>query len=68
MKTIEFDDAVGMRIHLNELRSAFDAAMRQEVITANIKHLYKQIKELESCLAVIEWDAPTYQLTDLSAV
>jgi hypothetical protein len=50
-------DAIAMRIHLNELRTQFDTAMRNGETFANLKKVYMEIKELECHLKVIEWEA-----------
>jgi hypothetical protein len=50
-------DATAMRLHLNELKSHFDTAMRNGEVFANLKKVYMEIKELECHLKVIEWEA-----------
>ena len=49
-------DVTAMRIHLNELRSKFDQAMRDGESLTAIKEIHLQIKELESCIKVLEWN------------
>jgi hypothetical protein len=49
-------DVTAMRIHLNELRSRFDQAMREGESFSIMKDLHLQIKELESCIKVLEWE------------
>lgn len=49
-------DVTAMRIHLNELRSTFDQAMRDGNSFAMMKEIHLQIKELESCINVLEWN------------
>jgi hypothetical protein len=48
-------DVVSMRIHLNELRSKFDQAIREGESFITMKEMHLQIKELESCIKVLEW-------------
>jgi hypothetical protein len=57
-------DATAMRIHLNELKSQFDNAMRDGEVFANLKKVYMEIKELECCLKVIEWQQVDRGRTD----
>jgi len=58
-------DVTAMRIHLNELKSKFDQAMRDGESFTTMKEIHLQIKELESCLKVLEWNgAQTFNLTD----
>lgn len=49
-------DVIAMKIHLNELRSKFDLAMREGESFARMKEIHQQIKELESCIQVLEWN------------
>jgi hypothetical protein len=49
-------DVTAMRIHLNELRSRFDQAMRDGETFITMKEIHMQIKELESCIKVLEWN------------
>ena len=49
-------DVTTMRIHLNELRSRFDQAMRDGESFTMMKEIHMQIKELESCIKVLEWN------------
>lgn len=51
-------DVTTMKIHLNELRSRFDQAMREGEAFSSMKEMHLQIKELESCIKVLEWSAP----------
>ncbi|MBL7698847.1 MAG: hypothetical protein JNK79_11835 [Chitinophagaceae bacterium] len=51
-------DVTTMKIHLNELRSKFDQAMREGESFSTMKEMHLQIKELESCIKVLEWSAP----------
>lgn len=55
--TTETVDVISVRIHLNELKTQFDNAMRDGDEFANLKKIYMEIKELECHLKVIEWDA-----------
>ena len=48
-------DVTAMRIHLNELRSRFDQVVRDGESFTTMKELHMQIKELESCIKVLEW-------------
>jgi hypothetical protein len=50
-------DVTAMRIHLNELRSRLDQAMRDGESFPIMKQIHLQIKELESCINVLEWSA-----------
>jgi hypothetical protein len=50
-------DVTAIRIHLNELRSQFDDAMRHGEVFGTVKDTYLQIKELECHLKAMEWDA-----------
>ena len=52
-------DVTAMRIHLNELRSRFDQAMREGESFSVMKDIHLQIKELESCIKVLEWQGGT---------
>lgn len=54
-------DVTTMRIHLNELRSRFDQAMREGEEFSRMKEMHLQIKELESCIKVLEWSAPIHR-------
>ena len=51
-------DVTTMKIHLNELRSRFDQAIREGESFSRMKEMHLQIKELESCINVLEWSAP----------
>lgn len=51
-------DVTTMKIHLNELRSRFDQAIREGESFSRMKEMHLQIKELESCIKVLEWSAP----------
>jgi len=55
--TTETVDVISIRIHLNELKTQFDNAMRDGDEFATLKKIYMEIKELECHLKVIEWDA-----------
>jgi hypothetical protein len=48
-------DVTAMRIHLNELKTKFDQAMRDGESFTTMKEIHLQIKELESCIKVLEW-------------
>ena len=50
------NDVTTMRIHLNELRSRFDQAVREGASFTMMKEIHLQIKELESCIKVLEWN------------
>lgn len=52
-------DVTAMRIHLNELRSRFDQAMREGESFTTMKEIHLQIRELESCIKVLEWNGIT---------
>ena len=54
-------DVTTMKIHLNELRSRFDQAIREGESFSTMKQMHLQIKELESCIKVLEWSAPMGQ-------
>ena len=49
-------DVTVMRIHLNELRSKFEQAMRDGESFTKMKEIHLQIKELESSIKVLEWN------------
>ena len=49
-------DVTAMRIHLNELRSKFEQAMRDGESFTRMKEIHLQIKELESSIKVLEWN------------
>jgi hypothetical protein len=49
-------DVTALRIHLNELRSRFDQAMREGESFTTMKEIHLQIRELESCIKVLEWN------------
>lgn len=49
-------DVTAMRIHLNELRSKFEQAMRDGESFTMMKEMHLQIKELESSIKVLEWN------------
>lgn len=53
-------DVTAMRIHLNELRSRFDLAMREGESFSVMKDIHLQIKELESCIKVLEWNGDSF--------
>ena len=55
--TVETVDTISIRIHLNELKTQFDNAMRDGDEFTNLKKIYMEIKELECHLNVMEWDA-----------
>ena len=50
------NDVTAMRIHLNELRSRLDQAVRDGESFTMMKEIHLQIKELESCIKVLEWN------------
>ena len=50
-------DSISIRIHLNELKTEFDMAMRDGEEFATLKKIYMEIKELECHLKVMEWHA-----------
>ena len=50
-------DVTAMRIHLNELRTRFDQAIRDGESFIIMKDIHSQIKELESCIKVLEWNS-----------
>ncbi|RYG46199.1 MAG: hypothetical protein EOO01_16570 [Chitinophagaceae bacterium] len=52
-------DVTTMKIHLNELRSSFDSAMREGELFSKMKEMHLQIKQLESNIKVLEWNAPS---------
>jgi hypothetical protein len=54
--TIE-NDIITIRIQLNELRSRFDRAMRENETFNNLKSLHLRIKEMECYLNAMEWHA-----------
>lgn len=54
-------DVTAMRIHLNELQSRFDQAIREGESFVMMKEIHLQIKELESCIKVLEWNGTPYQ-------
>jgi hypothetical protein len=60
MFTHSTQDVTAMRIHLNELKSSFDRFMNEGVIFEKIKSVYLEIKELESQIAVLDWETPNY--------
>ena len=49
-------DVSAMRIHLNELRSRFDEAVRDGESFTMMKEIHLHIKELESCIKELEWN------------
>jgi hypothetical protein len=49
-------DITTINIQLNELRSRFDQAMRENDESVNLKETYLQIKELECYLNALQWD------------
>ncbi|HUQ64856.1 MAG TPA: hypothetical protein VM101_01790 [Flavitalea sp.] len=49
-------DVTAMRIHLNELKSRLDQAIRDGESFFTMKEIHLQIKELESCINVLEWN------------
>ena len=51
-------DVSAMHIHLNELRSRLDQAIRDGDSFTMMKEVHLQIKELESCIKVLEWNVP----------
>jgi hypothetical protein len=55
--TTENVDVITIRIHLNELKTQFDNAMREGEEFAALKKMYMEIKELECYLNVLEWQA-----------
>ncbi len=57
MQTDIKTDITSISIELNELKSAFDRAMRQGDSFANLKKVYMKIKELTCHLQALEWDA-----------
>jgi uncharacterized protein YxjI len=50
-------DVTAIRIHLNELKTRFDQAMRNGEEFAVLKKIYMEIKELEYHLKILEWEA-----------
>jgi hypothetical protein len=53
-------DVTAMRIHLNELRSRFDHAIREGESFTEMKEMHQQIRELESCIKVLEWNGSPF--------
>ena len=53
-------DITSLSIELNELKSAFDRAMRQGDSFANLKRVYMKIKELTCHLQALEWDSKRF--------
>ena len=53
-------DVTAMRIHLNELRTRFDQAIRDGESFKTMKEIHLQIKELESCIKVLEWNSGSF--------
>ena len=49
-------DTSALRIHLNELKSEFDKTMREGASFSIVKSIYKEIKELEWQLKVLDWE------------
>jgi hypothetical protein len=49
-------DSSALRIHLNELKSEFDNAMRNGEDFSKVKTMYQAIKEVEWHLRVMEWE------------
>lgn len=49
-------DTSALRIHLNELKSEFDKAMRDGEEFSKVKILHKAIKEVEWHLKMLEWE------------
>lgn len=50
-------DVVAMRVHLHELKSAFDTAINNGGVFQDIKKIYMHIKELECRLNVMDWQS-----------
>ena len=61
MQTDIKTDITSISIELNELKSAFDRAMRQGDSFANLKKVYMKIKELTCHLQALEWDSKKFQ-------
>lgn len=52
---IDYTDITAINIQLNELRSKFDLAMREEHDFQDLREIYLQIKELECYLNALNW-------------
>jgi hypothetical protein len=52
-------DISSLRIHLNELKSSFDKAMREGGDLANLQRMHMEIKELEWHIKVLDWEMNT---------
>lgn len=53
---IDHTDITAINIQLNELRSKFDLAMREEHEFQDLRETYLQMKELECYLNALSWD------------
>jgi len=51
------NDITSLSIELNELKSAFDRAMREGDTFMNLKTVYSKIKELTCHLQALGWDS-----------
>lgn len=49
------DDVTAISIQLNELRSKFDLAMREEHDIMELRETYQQMKELECHIKALHW-------------
>lgn len=54
------NDITSLSIELNELKSAFDRAMREGDTFANLKKVYTKIKELTCHLQTLGWDSQRF--------
>jgi hypothetical protein len=53
---IDTTDLTSINIQLNELRSRFDQAMRENDESIDIRETYLHIKELECYVKALQWD------------
>lgn len=54
-------DLTSINIQLNELRSRFDQAMRENDETIDLRDTYLQIKQLECYVNALQWDPEHHQ-------
>lgn len=52
---INNNDVTAINIQLNELRSKFDLAMREEHDILELRETYLQMKELECHIKALQW-------------
>ena len=63
---ISLSDVTAINIQLNELRSKFDQAMREEHDFTELKETYLQMKQLECYINALNWSPESHLAANTS--